>query len=182
MKYFIRHKLKHWIYDNHFLISCALIIGAFLFWALVPVLHNKEFLGSAVASAIGLSYFALTNHLKEVGIFKELFERYNQGYNKMNERLNGIRGEPDDKALSGSEIDTLFDYFNLCGEEYLYFKKGMIYPEVWFAWLNGMRVFYKCERIRGLWNKELESGSYYGLSSEILQGAQCKEFCSRRDA
>ena len=168
MKYFIRHKLKHWIYDNHFLISGALITGSFLLWALVPALNNKEFLGSAVASAIGLSYFALSNHLGEVNVFKELFERYNQSYNTMNEKLNGILGEPDDKPLSKSEIDILFDYFNLCGEEYLYFRKGMIYPEVWDAWLNGMRIFYKKERIRKRWDEELGSGSYYGLSSEIL--------------
>lgn len=142
-----------------------------MLWALVPALNNKEFLGSAVASAIGLSYFALTNHLGEVGVFKELFERYNQGYNKLNEQLNGILNGAGDAPLSRSEIDILFDYFNLCGEEYLYFRKGMIYPEVWDAWLNGMAVFYKKERIRKLWDSELKSCSYYGLSSETLQTA-----------
>lgn len=177
MKYFLRHKLKHWIYENHFLISCVLILGAFLLWALVPGLYNKEFLASAVASAIGLSYFALTNHLKEISIFKDLFERFNHDYDDLNEKLNEIKDQPDNKKLLAQETATLFSYFNLCGEEYLYFKKGMIYPEVWCAWLNGMRIFYKSERIQRLWIEELDSDSYYGLSVKILEDAKCMKRC-----
>jgi hypothetical protein len=57
----------------------------------------------------------------------------------------------------------LFDYFNLCGEEYLFYSQGYVYPEVWKAWFNGMEFFRPNPRIRQLWNEELKTGSYYGL-------------------
>ena len=82
----------------------------------------------------------------------------------MDQELNRIFYGDDQTPLSYEDIDTLFRYFNLCGEEYLYFKKGYIYPEVWKAWHNGMMVYYQNMRIRKLWSEELKSDSYYGLS------------------
>ncbi len=46
------------------------------------------------------------------------------------------------------------------------YKQGFIYPEVWQAWGNGMRFFRQNLRIKELWEKELKSGSYYGLCFE----------------
>jgi hypothetical protein len=60
----------------------------------------------------------------------------------------------------------LYDYFNLCSEEYLMKKKGYIYPEVWEAWCKGIQDFLKHERIKMLWDKEMKTGSYYGMKLE----------------
>jgi hypothetical protein len=66
-------------------------------------------------------------------------------------------------------LDTLYNYFNLSGEEYFYYKQGYIYPEVWKAWRNGMKIFYQVERIKQEWDKELSNDSYYGLKPSELQ-------------
>lgn len=81
----------------------------------------------------------------------------------MNEKLNEIIDASSSDKLTADEIKTLFDYFNLCGEEYLFFKRGYIDPVAWRAWHNGMRFFYKNPRINAVWLRELEANSYYGL-------------------
>lgn len=119
------------------------------------------------ASAIlSFVYFAQKQSLEELRLFKELFAEFNQRYDRLNERLNRILLGDQDKELTAEEVDVLNDYFNLCGEEYLFFKRGYIYRDVWKAWLNGMRIFYQNERIKELWTKELGTGSYYGLRVE----------------
>ena len=62
------------------------------------------------------------------------------------------------------KLDTLNDYFNLCGEEYLFYRRGYIYPEVWKSWVAGMKIYYANERIKKLWAQELSNQSYYGLN------------------
>jgi len=81
----------------------------------------------------------------------------------MNNDMNRIYQKPFDSPLTEDEIKILFKYFNLCGEECLYAKKGFICEEVWRAWNNGMKFFRRNPRIIVLWDKELESDSYYGL-------------------
>jgi hypothetical protein len=51
----------------------------------------------------------------------------------MNEVLNGIVNGPADQSLKPEERTILNDYFNLCGEEYLYYTQGYIFPAVWKA-------------------------------------------------
>ena len=63
-------------------------------------------------------------------------------------------------ALSGGARSD----FILCGEEYLYFVRGFIYPEVWKSWENGMKYFRRNPRIKKLWDDDLKTGAYYGLS------------------
>jgi hypothetical protein len=61
---------------------------------------------------------------------------------------------------------------NLCGEEYLYYDKGYINPEVWRAWRNGMKYYLADQRILNKWADEEKSGSYYGLTlRKIRQNA-----------
>ena len=42
--------------------------------------------------------------------------------------------------------------------------RGYIYPEVWTAWYTGMKIFRGNPRIAFLWDEELKTESYYGLS------------------
>jgi hypothetical protein len=108
-------------------------------------------------------YFVQKQKLEELELFKELFKEFNARYDGLNEKLNAIRVEPPDKQIDDDEQKTLFDYFNLCGEEYLFYRQGYIYPEVWEAWYNGMTIFRKNPRIKKLWDEELENDSYYGF-------------------
>ena len=86
----------------------------------------------------------------------------------MNATLNEIRAN-DKGELKKKHRETLDDYFNLCAEEYLYFKKGYIDKEVWQAWCNGMWFFLQNERIRKAWEDEEKTGSYYGLTTSKIR-------------
>ena len=97
-------------------------------------------------------------------LFRQIFAECNKRYDDMNEKLNAIVKGPEDQELQSKEKDTLYDYFNLCGEEYLYYKLGYIFPPVWKAWYNGMKYFIKNQRIAAVWTEEKKSDSYYGLS------------------
>ena len=114
-------------------------------------------------------YFVQKQKLEETRLFKELFTEFNKRYDKMNDNLNRIcQSNPEDE-LTSREINDLYDYFNLCGEEYLFYKQGYILSEVWEPWLNGMRIFYQDKRIRELWEEELKTNSYYGFKLDFLQ-------------
>lgn len=118
---------------------------------------------TVMGSAISGVFFVQKQKLEELKMFKDLFHEFNQRYDQMNEKLNEIIDASSSDKLTADETKVLFDYFNLCGEEYLFFKRGYIDPVAWRAWHNGMKVFYKSPRIKGLWVRELESNSYYGL-------------------
>jgi hypothetical protein len=156
-------KLKHWIYDHHLILTLFSAAVVFVLWGFIPSLGTTQFLGPALASVFGFYYFVLKQHLEEIRLFKELFSEFNDRYNKINGELFRILQGPQDKPLTSEEIVLLFDYFNLCAEEFLYYRKGFIYPEVWRAWFNGMRIFRDNPRIRKLWEDELKNNSYYGF-------------------
>jgi hypothetical protein len=164
-------KLKHWFYDHHLLVAFGLVSLIFILWATVPGLRTWSFLYPAVGSVLGLFYFVLKQHLEEIRLFKELFTEFNARYDAMNERLYLLCEASVDQPLTKDEITFLYDYFNLCGEEYLYYRKGFIYPEVWLAWRKGMQIFLRCPRIRSLWEKELATDSYYGLTISCIEHA-----------
>ena len=110
-----------------------------------------------------LAFNVQKQNLEDTKLFKELFEKFNDRYDGMNDDLNRIYRQRADEPPDEDEKKTLFKYFNLCGEEYLFFKKGFIYPKVWRAWKNGMEFFRQNTRIKKLWDDELGRDSYYGL-------------------
>ena len=114
-------------------------------------------------------YFVQKQKLEETRLFKELFTEFNSRYDALNEELNQIRERNPEEELTQGETNTLYDYFNLCGEEYLYYKQGYILPEVWEAWLNGMNIFCRDKRIKKLWEEELATNSYYSFKLDFLQ-------------
>lgn len=163
-------KLKHWIYDHHLILTIFSTLVVFGLWVFVTDLRTSQFLGPALASVFGFYYFVMKQHLEEIRLFKELFSEFNARYDAMNGELYRILQEPQDKTLTDEEVVLLYDYFNLCAEEFLYYRKGFIYPEVWNAWFNGMRAFSDCPRIRTLWKQELAANSYYGFKLPCCEG------------
>ena len=142
------------------LASCiALIIAGFVFQEKLDWKLNI----TLVASIISSIYFVEKQKIEQMEAFIKIFTECNKRYGMLNEKLNEILCEDEQKELSSPQIDLLYDYFNLCGEEYLFYKQGFIYSEVWKAWCNGMKVFGKNKRIRELWQKEAQTDSYYGL-------------------
>ncbi len=122
------------------------------------------------------SYFFVIQKqtIEDIRLFKELFHEFNQRYDCMNEKLNCIRSKDIDNPLSMNDKAILYNYFNLCGEESLYYQQGYILKDVWKAWCNGMLYFLGDERINALWIEEEKTSSYYGLTREKIESGSKK--------
>ena len=115
-----------------------------------------------IGSLLSLFYFIQKQKLEELRLFRVIFKECNSRYDEMNEKLAKIL-ECSESDLAANEKEALVDYFNLCGEEYLYFSRGFIDPSVWKAWENGMRAIVESPRIHPFWQQEKATESYYGL-------------------
>lgn len=124
---------------------------------------------SVAAGVAGFIYFLYKQHLEETRLFAALFKQFNKRFDKLNNDLNRICNVESDDLLREEDRQILYDYFNLSAEEYMYFKAGYIDPEVWSAWLEGMRSFSKVARVYQLWAEELKYGSYYGFNIDLLK-------------
>jgi hypothetical protein len=158
------HRIKRFVFDYYAVASVLILICAITL-LLSGILNWKTFaviIGSIATFALGVQ----KQNLDETQLFKKLFEQFNERYDKLNDKLNHIYfdEQPADKPFTDDERKTLYQYFNLCGEEWLYAKKGFIWREAWTAWENGMKFFQKNPRIKDFWNKDLsDNDSYYGL-------------------
>jgi hypothetical protein len=147
------------------LIFMALSAGAAATLLLfLPLQRAVELMVPTTAASAGLVYFLYSQHLQQTRLFVELFREFNARYDKLNERLNLICAQSAHNMIEPMQKQVLFDYFNLCAEEWMYYKAGYIDPDVWAAWREGMRYFLQSSDIRRLWVDELDRGSYYGLT------------------
>ena len=153
-------KLKCWFFEHYWWMLCLVLIStlAALLW------HNEPLptVVTVVGALLSLIYFVQKQKLEELRLFRELFKEFNARYDEMNEKLARIV-EATDTEVSKQERETLIDYFNLCGEEYLYFERGYIYPVVWRAWFNGMKAIISAPRVLRVWQMEKRTDSYYDL-------------------
>ena len=158
----MNHRTKRILFKHYALIASSafaaailLFIGEFLSWT--------KFAGIA-AGTFAFAFGVQKQILAETKLFKKLFEQFNTRYDEMNDDMNSVCRDSE-SPLTDVEIKTLYKYFNLCGEEYLYYQKGFICKEVWRAWNNGMKFFRQNPRIKRLWDEDLkDNDSYYGLT------------------
>jgi hypothetical protein len=123
---------------------------------------------TALGVAGGFVGFLYASHRENTRLFIELFRSFNERYDRLNEALNRIAVDNLAVELSADDTNSLFDYFNLCAEEYLFYKAGYIDEQVWQSWTRGMAHFAKVGRIRHLWEEELRQGSYYGFTLKAI--------------
>lgn len=154
---------KRW-YPYIFLIGSVAVIAG---WFCFAEGHRPELLVSAVGAVAGFTYFLYRQHLDETKLFKELFVEFNIRYDALNDGLNTILFGPSEGLLSANERDYLFSYFNLCAEEYFFYKAGYIDRQVWEAWYRGMKDFFKHPRIQALWKQDCKADSYYGFEPPL---------------
>jgi hypothetical protein len=121
-----------------------------------------------LGGVLGFVYFVQKQKLEEMHLFKDLFAEFNERYDELNEDLNQILRGDDNKKLTTQDIDTLDDYFNLCGEEYFFYKQEYIPSKVWRTWCNGMKYFLDNKRVREYWLREEKTNSYYDLTFSII--------------
>lgn len=158
---------REFVFKNYWRIA---FFGAVLGIGLVAIFttgQKASLIGSIIAAALGFCYFAQQQKLAEISLFKELFIEFNRRYDTLNERLRLIAtsGEPPDEAA----VQAIICYFNLCGEEYLFFTEGYIHPEAWRSWCAGMLWYFEREPFISVWNQENATNSYYGLSLDVIR-------------
>jgi len=153
---------KRW-YPIIFLVGAATVAATW--FRFVPE-HRPELLLSSIVAVAGFTYFFYRQHIDETKLFKELFVDFNARYGEMNERLNGILSGPFEGDLSDAEREVLFSYFNLCAEEYFFYRAGYIDQNVWNSWRRGMKVFFSHPRVRSLWERDCRADSYYGFTPD----------------
>ena len=129
--------------------------------------------------SVSLIYIFQKQQLDEAVLFKELFGEFNSRYESLNDELGRIKVSPRSQWTDDQNA-ILEEYFNLCCEEYLYFKKGFIYQETWDSWVKGMRIFFVGVK-KKKWLEDMESNSGYGLtlyakSPEWRESKQKREY------
>ncbi len=152
------------VYPGIFLLGSVLTVG----WALKT---NRDLLtvtAPIVAMLAGLTGFLYSRHSAQLTLFRELFREFNSRYDKLNDPLNEILKREPGQKLTSDDAKILFDYFNLCAEEYMYFHAGFIDARIWKAWTKGMLQFAKDPEIRVLWHEEIASESYYGFELSLV--------------
>ena len=161
--------MKHFVFKYYFGIAILLCIGAIISGITLRQHIDWKLVAAFIGSVISSVFFVQKQRLEELRLFNELYTTFNSRYDALNESLNEIgRGDLGEELKPG-ELNTLYNYFNLCSEEYFYYKQGYIFPEVWKAWRNGMKIFYQNERIRKAWANELKNDSYYGFQLSELE-------------
>lgn len=125
-------------------------------------------IGAAIAGMFGFFYFLEQQRLAETQLFYSLFTDFNERYDKLNDRL-AIIAYNSNSTLSESDRALIIDYFNICAEEYLFFKMGYINDDVWKSWCNGMLWYFGREPFGALWSEEIKGNSYYGLILDIIR-------------
>jgi hypothetical protein len=134
-----------------------------------PLALFATFAGIALTSL----YFIQKQKLEEIKLFKDLFAEFNCRYDRLNGKISDIKSK---SIIDSNQIAKILDdYFNLCSEEYLFFKEGRIHNQVWGAWCRGIKEHLMDEIINAYWEKAQIENSYYGLTTDVIEeGARIK--------
>src|SRR2546425_12392987 len=149
------HHLRSWVV---FLI--ALLVGAALYIS-VQALQRQELALAWIAGWWTFTHFQHQHSLEKSRFFFELFNRFNERYDAMNDRLQIIAES--EEFLEATDRAKVVDYFNLCAEEYMFYRRGYIPDDVYRSWRNGMDWYSKKERFVKVWKAERGTQSYYGF-------------------
>ncbi len=158
---YIKLKLNYILKEFYFLIFTPLYL-AVLWWLVTSGDKHIALIASLTGVYLSVLYFFQKQNLEELKTFKELFVEFNARYDRLNNELNNIDNEENYKAI-------LDDYFNLCAEEYLFYKKGLIVTEVWHSWCKGMQIHLKKPRVSEYWEDAQKEDSFYGLTTAIIK-------------
>jgi len=158
-------KQRNW-YPYAFLLA-AILTGAASIYCPWEIFQEQPL---TIIGMVGAFFaFLYTQHLHQTQFFNDLFHKFNSKYDGLNEKLDEIIHS--ETALTVEQKRVLVDYFNLCAEEYMFYKSGHIDTDVWKSWSAGMRCYYSNSKIGEFWRQELETNSYYGLSVSVLSKA-----------
>lgn len=129
-----------------------------------------------VVYLLSRDYYKHSRKMEQDRMMKELFTEFNVRYDKINNPLNKIArkslkkwGGYDERKKAKYE-GIIVDFFNICAEEYYWYKEGRLDEKIWKSWHKGMNDIYKTgEIIPMIWAEECKNGGYksYYISSEF---------------
>jgi hypothetical protein len=129
--------------------------------------NYQTIIAALIATIIAWRFNASKIKLDKDIFCRELFLRYNDRYDEVNDGLEKLicsEFDIDTRAVSsnGDALDEIwkefsegepapkseiisaaFDYINLCSEEYYWYKKGFIDQDVWKCWHKGMQDWHR---------------------------------------
>lgn len=155
---------RRFIFHNYWWIAAILGVLAAATAFYVGGSDRVGLIGAVVAGALGFCYFVQQQKLAETDLFYRLFTDFNARYDKLNDRLSALN----EVDLSQEQRNIIVDYFNLCAEEYLFYQHGYIPRNVWRAWCRGMAWCLKRHPFKDVWNDEVATESFYGLTLEKI--------------
>ena len=147
-------------------------------------IENSATILAAIIGAIGTviagliiycfsrKYQENTRAIENDRMMKELFTEFNKRYDLINGRIDDISkfSLEDWKELKKKKkisfTHTIYDFFNLCAEEYYWYQKDRVDKKVWESWSSGMnKIYNSSDVIKMIWDEECkdEKGikSYY---------------------
>ena len=160
MKYFhapIIHRRTIWPW---FVSATALIL---VLLPRLPAPYNADnVLLAAVGGLWALAFYLHSRHGEDARFAKELMREFNSTYGKISTELQDAiwSSEP----FSRPSKLRFIEYFNLCAEEWLFWKTGYVYEPVWNAWAWGMHQYSSDPRVKTLWEEEQKTNAYYGFA------------------
>jgi hypothetical protein len=145
------------------------VAGSVLLLIVIPNLPgnygNPEVLIASVGGIWALAFYLHGKQGEDAKFLKELLSEFNRRYNKLNDRLRAALNK---QGPFETDADAKFiDYFNVCAEEWVFWKGGYIPEGIWIAWANGMKQYGQDARVKELWERERRSNSYYGFEFPV---------------
>jgi hypothetical protein len=163
----MNHNAKRFVFKKYLWIAFVVTVASVVVVVKSGAQDRGSLIASTLAATLTFCYFVQKQKLDELKLFNDLFIAFNKRYNEMNAKLEEIY---QGKEVGETELKQgLVGYFNLCGEEYLFFDEGYIHPKAWQSWCAGMLYYLQDERIRQFWNQEAKLGSYYGLTYNVIE-------------
>lgn len=147
-------------------ISWIIILALAILGLTLGSAWGVEFVIALLGAVLAAIFQITTAYHAKVSHFLECFSRCNESYAKLNGRLIRACNGP---AVDNGPNDAIIDYFNLCAEEYLMHKMGVIPDFVWDVWRAGMHDWGLKPPIHKAWDKEKNCG-YYGFDLGRIVG------------
>lgn len=158
---------RHIIFKHYWWIALTAGAGLALLAFFFGGTERTGLIGGSVAGALGFCYFVQQQKLAETHLFHQLFTSFNQRYDKLNGPLSEMVGNGTE--ITEKQRKLVVDYFNLCAEEYVFYQGGYIPLEVWRSWCRGMAWYLKRHPFKDIWNEEVKTESFYGLTETVIR-------------
>lgn len=164
-------RMKNWIELNYFTLILAIFFIVLLYlicnssFCCGLANNNLELIVALFGVFVTLVYNYNSNNISRKSLLNELFIKFNDRYDRFNEKLNKKTLIVPDKnnSTTSDEAFSIDDYLNLCAEEYYWYTNWIIPKYVWLNWSEGMHHFLVNKKYKDFLEieKALKSNSYY---------------------